>query len=125
MRDFQAVPKHFSGVSEVQLSGDGNANTVGITRVIKWKSGEEVRQQLLELSDQSWRIVWETVGANHTTDASAAITTVKLYRVTETKETLVEWSTDFAADVSANAVAIEQKNYLQNLKDLRQAMTKK
>jgi len=124
-RDFSAVPRHFPGVSDVGLVGEGGPHSVGITRVIKWKSGEEIRQQLIELSDQFKVISWETVGANFENDASATITTIRLFRITETKETLVEWSADFAADVSAKTVLIEQKNYLQNLKDLRSALSKK
>ncbi len=69
-----------------------------------------------------------------TGDASAAITSIHLHRVSETNQvrclffcfflffsfhfsskTLISWSTEFAADVASKVVALEQKNYLQNL----------
>lgn len=98
VRDFAAVPTHFSGVKAVELEG-GGPTSVGVVRVVKWATGEERRQQLIELSDQYRHITWETVGANHQTESSAQISCIRLFRITETKECLVEWATDFAADV--------------------------
>ena len=39
-------------------------HSVGATRTIKWKSGEEVQQRLLELSDLHFQIVYENIGGN-------------------------------------------------------------
>jgi hypothetical protein len=89
VRDFSAVPRHFSGVNDVALVGEGNATSVGNIRVVKWRSGEERRHQLIELSDQYRKISWETVGANHQTESSAQQSTIRLFRITETKECLV------------------------------------
>ncbi len=118
VRDFTAVPKRFASVETVTLDGP-SAFSVGAHRTIKWKSGEEVTQRLLEVSDLHYHIAYETTASNVPGDASAAITTIRLYRISETKQTLVSWSTEFAADVAQKVVALEQKNYLQNLVDLR------
>ncbi len=56
--------------------------------------------------------------------ASAAITTISLHRITETKQTLVTWAADFAADVPSKVVVLEQKNFQQNLVDLRASFRK-
>ncbi len=37
-------------------------------------------------------------------------------------ECLVEWSTEFAADVDAKTIDFESKTILQNLKDLRTSL---
>jgi hypothetical protein len=123
VRDFSAVPKRFASVESVALDGP-SAFAVGVHRIIKWKSGEEVTQRLLELSDLHYTLSYETTASNVPGDASAAITSIRLHRISETKQTLVSWSTEFAADVAQKVVALEQKNYLQNLVDLRASLPK-
>ena len=68
---------------------------VGAVRTLKWKTGESRKDRLLELSDQYRRITWELIEADPPTEASAAISSVKLYRITETNHTLVEWYVNF------------------------------
>jgi hypothetical protein len=89
LRDFEKVPQKFAGVESVTLEGANSQ--VGATRKITWSNKQEVTQRLIELSDLHYRITWETIGANFATDSSAAISTVELTRITETKETLVSW----------------------------------
>ena len=120
LRDFEAVPKVFEGVESVTL--DGSPHAVGSTRTIKWKSGEELSQKLLELSDLHFTVSWENALANFPTDSSAQITTVQLHRITETKGTFVRWSAEFAADVAAKTVTIEETNFLKNLADIRASL---
>ncbi len=99
---------------------DGRSATeVGATREVRWKSGEVKTQRLLELSDQFHRITWETITAEPPSETAAAITYVKLYRITETNSTLVEWSTDFSADVKGDLIMFEQKAAQQNLAEIR------
>ena len=44
VREFDQVPARFGGVASVELEG-GSATAVGVIRVVKWKTGEERRQQ--------------------------------------------------------------------------------
>ena len=123
IRDFDAVPRLFAGVASVEL--EGAARAIGSTRTVKWASGEEVTQALVEQSDQRHRLAWETVAANHATESSAQISSIRLFRITETRETLVEWATDYAADVDAKTVQLQRDAIMQNLKDIRTALKKK
>ena len=98
--------------------------TVGAVRSIQWKTGEVRKDRLLELSDQYRKITWELIDSNHPTEASAAITSIRLHRITEQNHTLVEWSCDYAADVSNDYVAFNQKAFLENLTEVRKNLTK-
>jgi hypothetical protein len=66
-------------------------NAVGAVRVVRWKTGEVQKHQLLELSDIERRITWELIESNHEVEHSASISTVKLHRISEVNSTLVEW----------------------------------
>jgi hypothetical protein len=109
-------------IAKVELEEHANATTVGGVRKITWKNGQWRRQRLIELSDQYHRITWETIEADPPTETSAIITTVKLYRVTETNSTLLEWSSDFSADVKGSLVVFEQKSYLENIREIRDSI---
>jgi len=122
VRDFSAVPRHFAGVSDVAII-DGTPTTIGATRVIKWKTGEEVRQQLVELSELTRTITWETVQANFENDASSVTSTIRLHRITETKGTLVEWSAEYSADASPSFLAFEKRSFEDNLIEIRTKLT--
>lgn len=83
--------------------------------------------------------------ADPPTETSAAITGIKLYRITETNGTLIEWyalvfttipwlslrsgvtdtfyrATDFSADVSPAVIKFESKAIAETLVDIRKAL---
>jgi len=127
LRDFTAPARLFKTVAGVEIEGGASPFQVGAVRVIKFAIGAVKRQQLLELSDLHYRIVWET-SAPHGEDVSevaAHITTVQLYRVTENHSTYVSWSADFSSDATGKFVVQEQADYAANLADIKAHFHKK
>eukprot|EP01121_Diplochlamys_sp_Union-15-3_P013195 TRINITY_DN4056_c0_g3_i1.p1 TRINITY_DN4056_c0_g3~~TRINITY_DN4056_c0_g3_i1.p1 ORF type:complete len:148 (-),score=29.90 TRINITY_DN4056_c0_g3_i1:29-472(-) len=123
VRDFTFPAKLIPTIKSADMDDNANPATVGAVRKIIWHSGEWRKQRLLELSDQNYRVVWETIEAEPITEATAVITTLELHRITENNHTLVSWSSDFSADVKGDLVKYEQKAYAENLNDMRKTLT--
>jgi len=123
LRDFSFPGKLLPTlIASVKIVEGHSAFEVGAIREIKWKSGERRKQRLLELSDQFHRMTWETIDAEPPSETSAAITTLRLFRITETNGTLVEWGSEFSADVSGSLIKFEQKAYHDTLAEIRKAL---
>eukprot|EP01114_Cavostelium_apophysatum_P016119 TRINITY_DN4533_c0_g1_i1.p1 TRINITY_DN4533_c0_g1~~TRINITY_DN4533_c0_g1_i1.p1 ORF type:complete len:167 (-),score=32.20 TRINITY_DN4533_c0_g1_i1:72-512(-) len=125
LRDFTFPGKLISTIESCTINENKSPDSVGAIRVTTWKSGEIRKDRLIALSDQYRNVTWELVEANHETESLAAITTIRLVRVTELNHTLVEWSCDYSADVSNDFVLFNQKAFLQNLVEMRGSLTKK
>jgi hypothetical protein len=59
------------------------------------------------------------IDSNPHAEASAAITSIRLIRVTETNSTLVEWACDYSSDATNKFVLFNQNAFLQNLNEMR------
>ena len=119
LREFDFPRTLIGPVSAVTILDGKGADSVGAVREVEWSTGEKQQHRLLELSDQHYRAAWELIFADPPAEQSGRINTLALYRVTETNETLVEWSGDFSADVSADAIQFERRAYLENLVEVR------
>eukprot|EP01115_Flamella_aegyptia_P014822 TRINITY_DN86_c0_g1_i1.p1 TRINITY_DN86_c0_g1~~TRINITY_DN86_c0_g1_i1.p1 ORF type:complete len:146 (+),score=45.14 TRINITY_DN86_c0_g1_i1:299-736(+) len=124
LRDFTFPGKLISTISECKIEDNKHPDQIGAVRLMKWKSGESRRDRLIELSDQHYRIVWEMVDSEPVAELTAAITTVRLIRITEGNQTLVEWSSDFSNDIDNKFISFNQKAFHENLVEMRAAMTK-
>eukprot|EP00003_Mantamonas_plastica_P012974 TRINITY_DN22953_c0_g1_i1.p1 TRINITY_DN22953_c0_g1~~TRINITY_DN22953_c0_g1_i1.p1 ORF type:complete len:152 (-),score=38.35 TRINITY_DN22953_c0_g1_i1:37-492(-) len=124
LRKFTFPGDLISTVDTCTMEDGAGKTEVGAIRTLGWKeSGATRSQRLIELSDQHYRSSWELVAAEPVVEVSAVITTLSLYRVTETNETLVEWSSDFSSDVTNDFVQFEQAAYAENLSEMRDALT--
>eukprot|EP01118_Nematostelium_gracile_P019867 TRINITY_DN93_c0_g1_i1.p1 TRINITY_DN93_c0_g1~~TRINITY_DN93_c0_g1_i1.p1 ORF type:complete len:146 (+),score=31.59 TRINITY_DN93_c0_g1_i1:316-753(+) len=124
IRNFTFPAKLIPTIESCTMEGNASPNTVGAVRVLKWKTGETRKDQLLELSDQYRTITWELIESTPESEHTASISSIKLYRISEHNHTLVEWSSDYSADVSNDFILFNQNAFLQNLKDMRTIMTK-
>jgi len=124
VRDFTFPGKLISTIASCQIEENKSTDAVGATRVTKWKTGEVRKDRLIALSDQYRFITWELVEADPPTEALAAITTVRLYRVSEQNHTLVEWSCDYSSNITNDFILFNQKAFLENLKEMRNTLTK-
>jgi len=124
VRDFTFPAKYLNPVDSVNILDNKSPFEIGAVRQIKWKTGEEQKQRLIGLTDQFYTVTWETIEANHESESSAKISTIKLFRVTETDHTLVQWSAEHASDVTAEALKFERKAFQENLNELRKGLTK-
>ncbi|KNC51903.1 uncharacterized protein AMSG_08003 [Thecamonas trahens ATCC 50062] len=121
-RDFLFPGRLISTIEACELvEGDG-ATCVGAERVIRWKTGEERRHRLLELSDEHYSISWNLVGANHPTETMSVLSHIRCFPITEDNTTLVEWSSDFSADVSPSVLKFEQTAYAKSLAEMRRIL---
>jgi len=99
-------------------------DSVGAVRIIKWKSGDTRKDRLIGLSDQYHHITWELIESDPPSEAAAAITEVRCFRVSENNHTLVEWSCDYSANIGSDFILFNQKAFLENLKEMRHSLTK-
>jgi len=123
-RDFTFPGRFFSTVSSCSVESNQSPFTVGATRVLKYATGEQRKDRLLELRDKYHRVTREMIESDPIAESAAAITTIKLYRITEQNHTLVEWACDFSADTPKDLVLFNQKAFLENLKEIRSNFTK-
>jgi hypothetical protein len=122
LRDFTFIGSTFHEIESSSILEEGRpADSVGSTRVTKWKTGETRHHRLLELSDLHYRLAFELTFSDPPSEVTATITTISCYRVSENNHTLVEWSEDFSADITADAIKFYQQSFLENLKDVRTA----
>ncbi|KAI8587336.1 hypothetical protein BDZ88DRAFT_425605 [Geranomyces variabilis] len=76
---------------------NGAAGEVGSTRKITFKDGAVQRYQIVELSDLSFSVTYELIESTPAVATSAAIHTVRLFKVTHDNSTLVQWESDFSS----------------------------
>jgi hypothetical protein len=124
LRDFTFPARFISTIASCNLEENQSPFTVGAIRVMRWKTGESRKDRLIELSDQFRKLTWEMIESEPASESVAAITTIKLYRITEQNHTLVEWSCDYSADTPKDFVLFNQKAFMENLKEIRQALIK-
>lgn len=117
LRQFGEWPKLLSGVTSVDLEDGCNNTTVGALRTIHWE-GQWRSQRLRELSDLSYTAIWDLVASEPIAETSGQVSTLKCFRITATNQTLVSWTTDFSAEVSASLIKFESTALAAALSDL-------
>jgi len=122
VRDFTSPAKYASTVAQCHMLDKAHSSQVGGARLISWKSGETKMQRLLELSDQYYRLAFETISTNHPAESTAEIFTIRLRRVGETNGTYVSYEVEYAADVSRDLIAYTNKALLGTLQELRSGL---
>jgi len=125
IRDFTFPARLIPTIESCTTEDHKSSDSVGAVRVTKWKSGETRKDKLLELSDQYQRLTWEMIDSEPVAEVTAQITTLKLHRITENNQTLVEWSSDFSSDTKSDLIMFNQKAFLENLKDMRNTLVSK
>lgn len=117
LREFGNWPKLLSGVTKVELEEGACQTTVGALRTIHWE-GQWRSQRLRELSDLSHTAIWDLVATEPIAETSGQVSTLKCFRITNTNQTLVSWTTDFSAEVQPSLIKFESSNLAAALEDL-------
>lgn len=117
LRQFGEWPKLLTGVQKVELEEGANNTTVGALRTVHW-AGQWRSQRLRELSDLSHTAIWDLVATEPIAETSGQVSTLKCFRITATNQTLVQWTTDFSAEVSSSLIKFESSNLAHALEDL-------
>ncbi|EGC39270.1 hypothetical protein DICPUDRAFT_96597 [Dictyostelium purpureum] len=109
LREFTFPEKVFSFIESCVIEGSNDTPTsVGA----------------VQLSDYRHTLTYELISSEPATEVIAYITTIKLYRNSQTDSTLITWEADFSADVSSEVVQFESKAFALNLSDLQKFFSK-
>jgi len=124
IKDFTFPTKLLSKVIEsTVLEHDGGKMEVGAVRKVKWRTGEERRQRLLEISEIYKTIRWELVDSVPESEVNSVISTIRLLRDTERNFTIVEWSCEYSSDCSPQLLQFDQKSLQENLCEMREQLS--
>jgi uncharacterized protein YndB with AHSA1/START domain len=106
IRDFNALPKWFPGVTDSKMESEMRSDQVGCVRNFGLDGGARMREQLLALSDQGYSCTYTMLEGP--LPVSNYIATVRLLPVTDGNRTFAEYLVEFDC-------AREQETELKNL----------
>ncbi len=103
IRDFNALPKWHPAIATSQLEGGAG---VGVVRHFFLVGGGELREKLLGLSDQECSCSYTILESPM--PLTNYLATLKLYPITTTQETFMEWYAYFdATDLASGAETVQ------------------
>lgn len=102
---------------------EGEFGRVPGTITLTFKDKTVAEYRILEISAERKRVVIELITCTPPPQGTAAVLhTLRLISVTATNETLVQWSTDFSADVTLEALVDSKHKKLEAFRDLAKAV---
>jgi hypothetical protein len=106
VRDFNGLPRWMPPVADSRIEGGQPADKVGCIRNFNMRSGGNIREQLLSLSDYeytcSYAILESPMGVRGYT------ATLKLTPVTDGDRTFAEWTAEFDCDPAREQELVDQ-----------------
>lgn len=112
-------------VASSALEADARASEVGGVRRVTYKDGTVQRIKLVELSDAEYSITYDVIESVPAVRYLSAIHTIKLRRITSTKHTFVEFTSDYSKDADASVIQDSKFKKLEFLKALATASESK
>jgi len=96
IRDFNALPAWHPAIADSRIEGNQPSDKVGCIRNFNLKSGGNIREQLLALSDYdyvcTYAILVSPMGVEN------YVATLKLMPITDGNRTYAEWTAEFDSD---------------------------
>jgi Ca2+-binding EF-hand superfamily protein len=114
-----------SAVASSVLEGDARASEVGGVRRVTYKDATVQRVKLVELSDAEYSLTYDVIESVPAVRYLSAIHTIKLRRITSTKHTFVEFTSDYSKDADASVIQDSKFKKLEFLKALKVASESK
>jgi uncharacterized protein YndB with AHSA1/START domain len=113
LRDFDGLPRWHPAIAKSRIEAGRDAAAVGCVRALTLKSGEGVREQLLELSDEHKRVIYNILDSD--VGLLNYVSVMTLFPVTDRNETFVSWSADFTtiAGLEAEKARMVEKDVFQ------------
>lgn len=99
-------------------------NAVGSLRQVVYKDGAEFVFRIIEISDISDQISFELIQTDATVNVSGVIHTLQVLDITETRQSLIVWTTEFASDADQHVISDSKYKKLDAFKDMRRALEK-
>ncbi|HWA42805.1 MAG TPA: SRPBCC family protein [Hypericibacter adhaerens] len=96
IRDFNALPAWHPGIADSRIEGNQPSDKVGCIRNFNLKSGGNIREQLLALSDYDYVCTYSILASPM--GVENYIATLKLSPITDGNRTYAEWTAEFDCD---------------------------
>eukprot|EP00292_Cryptomonas_paramecium_P024198 CAMPEP_0113661852 /NCGR_PEP_ID=MMETSP0038_2-20120614/221_1 /TAXON_ID=2898 /ORGANISM="Cryptomonas paramecium" /LENGTH=143 /DNA_ID=CAMNT_0000576623 /DNA_START=49 /DNA_END=480 /DNA_ORIENTATION=+ /assembly_acc=CAM_ASM_000170 len=103
-------------------SCESSVDQVGSIHVISYKDGSKWTVKLSELSDTDTFLTYELVSSEEPLQVTSAIHTIRLRRITADNTTLVEWTSDYSADVTSAVTEDSRHKKLEAFADLSKSV---
>jgi hypothetical protein len=113
--DFSFLPTVATSVVEDRQ----NPAKVGSVRRVVYKDGTVQLLKLTELHDGTFTLTWDVIMSEPAVSYTSAIHTIRLRRVTASKQTLVEAVSDYSSDSSVEVIQDSRFKKLEMIKALR------
>jgi len=123
VRDFNALPKWHSLITDSQIEDDMPSDQVGCIRHFTLQDGSRIRERLLALSDFDLSFSYSILESPMA--LSNYIATMSLRPVTENDVTFIDWMAEFDCaenDESELVQSIGQDVFLAGFSSLKQAL---
>jgi hypothetical protein len=93
IRDFNGLPAWHPGIADSRIEGNAPSDKVGCIRNFNLRSGGNIREQLLALSDYDYSCTYSILVSPMGVENYVA--TIKLTPVTDGNRTFAEWTAEF------------------------------
>lgn len=93
IRDFNGLPGWHPGIADSRIEGNVPSDKVGCIRNFNLRSGGNIREQLLALSDYDYACTYSILVSPMGVENYVA--TIKLTPVTDGNRTFAEWTAEF------------------------------
>jgi len=100
-----------------------NPAKVGSVRRVVYKDGTVQLIKLSELNDATYTLTWDVIMSEPAVTYSSAVHTIRLRRVTVSKQTVVELVSDYSSDASLEVIQDSKYKKLEFVRALRDAMS--
>jgi hypothetical protein len=117
--DFSFLPTVATSVVEDRES----PAKVGSVRRVVYKDGTVQLLKLTELHDGTYTVTWDVIMSEPAVDYTSVIHTIRLRRVTTSKQTLVEAISDYSSDSPVGVIQDSRFKKLELFKALRVAVS--
>lgn len=97
---------YWDAVDKVSIVG-GVSRTLGSEREVHFKDGAVQRYQIVELSDLHHSVTYELIESDPAVEMSAALHTIRLFRVTHDNTTYVEFHSQYSSSGEKTMAVVE------------------
>ncbi len=105
VRDFNGLPTWHPRINDSQIEDGKPADQVGCIRRFRLQNGDQLREQLLGLSDYDLFCTYSILDSPMPLENYVA--TLRLTPVTDGDRTFIEWSAEFDCDPEVEAELVE------------------
>ncbi len=99
------------------------ATSVGSLRRVEYKDKAEFVFRVVEVSDVHRRVSYELIHTDTTVNVTAVLHTIQLFDITESGQTMVNWTTEFSGDCDPHVYNDCKYKKLDAFKDFRNIKT--